>query len=187
MRAPSTPSVGPINRLPADALAAPASRLPLESHPGASRRRLFHRIAEVRRLQGVTIRNVARRLGLAMPLVRRQEQSDCDLHISDLHRWQQVLEVPVAELLVEGEGALSGPVLHRSRMVKLMKTAAAIRDRTVGSPAERMADMLIDQLVEIMPELANVTPWHESNAKRSSDDLGKAACCPISEDLFLNR
>ena len=146
--------------------------------------RVFHRIAEVRRLQGVTLRNVARRLGLSLPVVRRQEQADCDLRISDLHRWQQVLDVPVAELLVEGEGALSGPVLERSRMVKLMKTAAAIRERTAGTPVGRMAGMLIDQILEIMPELSDVTPWHTVGQRRTLDELGRTARSTLSDDIF---
>ena len=107
----------------------------------------------------MTLRNVARRLGLPLPLVRRQEQADCDLRLSDLLRWQEVLEVPVAELLVEGDGQLSGPVLERSRMVKLMKTAAAIRERS-GIPRSADGAMLVEQILEIMPELADVTPWH---------------------------
>ena len=118
----------------------------------------LHRIADVRRRQGVTLRNVARRLGVPLAVVRRQEQADCDLRLSELHRWQQVLDVPVAELLVESEGQLSGPVLERSRMVKLMKTAAAIRERTSGTPIGRMVEMLVEQILEIMPELSDVTP-----------------------------
>ncbi|MEI7863572.1 MAG: helix-turn-helix transcriptional regulator, partial [Planctomycetota bacterium] len=77
----------------------------------------LHRIAEVRQRQGVTLRNVARRLGVEMSVVRRQEQPDCDVRVSDLMKWQEVLEVPVSELLVESEGQLSGPVLERARMV----------------------------------------------------------------------
>jgi transcriptional regulator with XRE-family HTH domain len=141
----------------------------------------LHRIAEVRRLQGVTLRNVARRLGMSLPVVRRQEQTDCDLRLSDLLRWQQVLEVPVAELLVEADGQLSGPVLQRSRMVKLMKTAAALRERTHDSPVARMVEMLVDQILEIMPELADVTPWHSVGQRRTLDDMGRA---PVSEDVF---
>ena len=144
----------------------------------------LHRIAEVRRQQGVTLRNVARRLGIALTLVRRQEQPDCDLRISDLHRWQQVLEVPVEELLVEGDGQLSGPVLERSRMVKLMKTAAALRERTAGSPVGRIVQMLVEQILEIMPELSDVTPWHTVGQRRTLDELGRTARCPVSEDLF---
>ncbi len=144
----------------------------------------YHRIADVRRQQGVTLRNVARRLGIPLPVVRRQEQADCDLRVSDLLRWQEVLEVPVAELLVEGDGALSGPVLERSRMVKLMKTVAAIRERSRDASLGRMVDMLVEQILEIMPELADVTPWHSVGQRRTGDDLGRTACRVISEDLL---
>jgi transcriptional regulator with XRE-family HTH domain len=144
----------------------------------------LHRISEVRQRQGVTLRNVARRLGLSLPVVRRQEQPDCDLRLSDLQRWQEVLEVPVAELLVEGEGQLSGPVLERSRMVKLMKTAAAIRERTDGEPVGRMVGMLIEQILEIMPELADVTPWHTVGQRRTLDDVGRTGRMLVSEDIF---
>jgi transcriptional regulator with XRE-family HTH domain len=145
----------------------------------------LHRISEVRQQQGVTLRNVARRLGVSLPLVRRQEQPDCDLRLSELLRWQQVLEVPVAELLVEGEGQLSGPVLERSRMVKLMKTAAAIRERTQEQPVARMVTMLIEQILEIMPELEDVTPWHTTGQRRTLDDVGRAGRTTVSEDVFL--
>lgn len=143
----------------------------------------LHRIAAVRRQQGVTLRNVARRLGLEIGVVRRQEQDDCDVRVSDLLLWQQVLEVPIAELLVEGEGQLSGPVLERSRMVKLMKTAAALRERTGGTPVGRLVEMLIDQILEIMPELRDVTPWHTVGQRRTLDELGRAASCTVPDDV----
>ena len=85
-------------------------------------RKPFHKISEVRERQGVTLRNVARRLGIEMAVIRKQEKPDSDLRISDLLRWQRVLDVPLAELLEDDIDQLSGPVLVRSRMVKLMKT-----------------------------------------------------------------
>ena len=163
------------------ARAAAESGLP---GPSARRGRHLHRIAEVRRQQGVTLRNVARRLGLSLPVVRRQEEADCDLRLTDLHRWQQVLDVPVAELLEEGDGQLSGPVLERSRMVKLMKTAAALRERTEGTSAGRIVDMLVEQILEIMPELADVTPWHTVGQRRTLDDLGRTARATVPDDVF---
>jgi len=145
----------------------------------------LHRIAEVRQRQGVTLRNVARRLGLEMSVVRRQEQPDCDVRVSDLMKWQEVLEVPVSELLVESEGQLSGPVLERARMVKLMKTAAAIREQAATATGLRqMADMLVEQVLEIMPELADVTPWHHVGQRRTLNDVGRTARCLVSEDVF---
>ena len=154
---------------------------------GASGSRRLHRIAEVRQQQGVTLRNVARRLGIPLPLVRRQEQADCDLRLSELLRWQEVLEVPIAELLVEGDGQLSGPVLERSRMVKLMKTAAAIRERSQDPSISRMVTMLVEQILEIMPELADVTPWHTVGQRRTRDDLGRTARMVVPEDIFRDR
>jgi len=133
----------------------------------------------------VTLRNVARRLGIEIAVIRRQEQPDADLRISDLLKWQHVLEVPLSDLLEEGEGQLSGPVLARSRMVKLMKTAAAIREQ-VGNEgqAARLIRQLIEQILEIMPELADVTPWHTVGQRRTLDDVGRVAQHPVSDDLF---
>ncbi|NDC62458.1 MAG: hypothetical protein EBZ59_00360 [Planctomycetia bacterium] len=158
-------------------------RVPSRQSLGSQPRRL-HRIAQVREQQGVTLRNVARRMGVEMSVVRRQEQADCDLRLSDLQRWQEVLEVPVAELLVEADGQLSGPVLERSRMVKLMKTAAAIRERTAGTPVGRTVEMLITQILEIMPELSDVTPWHTVGQRRTLDDLGRTGRYAVPEDIF---
>jgi transcriptional regulator with XRE-family HTH domain len=146
--------------------------------------RHLHRISIVRQRQGVTLRNVARRLGVELATIRRQEQPDCDLRLSDLQRWQEVLEVPMAELLEEGDGQLSGPVLERSRMVKLMKTAAAIRERTSGTPVGRVVSMLIEQILEIMPELEDVTPWHTVGQRRTLDDVGRTARHIVPEDIF---
>jgi transcriptional regulator with XRE-family HTH domain len=144
----------------------------------------LHRIAAVRQQQGVTLRNVARRLGVPLPVVRRQERPDSDLRLSELLRWQEVLEVPVAELLVEGDGQLSGPVLARSRMVKLMKTVAAIRERASDPGLTRMVTMLVEQILEIMPELADVTPWHSVGQRRTREELGRTARMVVSEDTF---
>jgi transcriptional regulator with XRE-family HTH domain len=146
----------------------------------------FHRLADVRQQQGVTLRNVARRLGVEISVVRRQEQEDCDLRISDLLGWQEVLEVPIAELLVEADSQLSGPVLERSRMVKLMKTAAAIREQTDGTATHRLANMLIGQILEIMPELQDVSPWHHAAQRRSLEDVGRAGRNVVSDEVFRN-
>jgi transcriptional regulator with XRE-family HTH domain len=172
---------------PGEGAGCPANAGELPQRPARRPRGNLHRLAEVRRQQGVTLRNVARRLGLEMQVVRRQEMPDSDLRVSDLLMWQQVLEVPLAELLVEGEGQLSGPILERSRMVKLMKTAAAIRERTRGTPLERMVEMLVTQILEIMPELRDVTPWHTVGGRRTLDDLGRTACRTVSEEVFRLR
>lgn len=101
-----------------------------------------------------------------------------------LYRWQDLLDVPVADLLVDGEGLLSEPILKRARMVRLMKTAAAIREMADSDPLKRMAHMLVDQLIEIMPELKEVSPWHAIGQRRTMDEMGRIAENPLPESLF---
>lgn len=142
----------------------------------------LHRIQEVRLQQGMSLRTASRHLGLDVRTIRAQEQATSDLRLSDLYRWQAALEVPVQELLVETEEPLSRPVMERARMVRLMKTAAALMEDAPNSNTKLMAQNLIDQLVEIMPELKEVGPWHSVGQRRTLDEVGRIAQQPISLD-----
>jgi transcriptional regulator with XRE-family HTH domain len=149
---------------------------------------LLHRIALVRRRQGVALRTVARYLDVDIEEAARQEQPDSDLPLSSLRRWQQVLEVPLSELLVESHDELSAPVLERARLIKVMKTAATILEKSESSRVRRLSETLIAQLIEIMPELEGVGPWHDmTTPRRRRDDLGRAAerqiPAPLGRDL----
>jgi transcriptional regulator with XRE-family HTH domain len=148
------------------------------------RQKQFHKISEVRQRQGVTLRNVARRLGIEMAVIRKQEQADCDLRVSDLLKWQKVLDVPLAELLEDSEDQLSGPILVRSRMVKLMKTAAALREQVGIGTSNQLVTQLIGQILEMMPELEDITPWHTVGQRRTIDDVGRTARETMPDDLF---
>ena len=81
----------------------------------------FHRIAEVRQQQGMSLRTAARQLQTDIPTVRAQEQAAADLRLSDLYRWRAILEVPVADLLEESADPLSRPIGDRAKMVRIMK------------------------------------------------------------------
>ena len=135
----------------------------------------LHRIRSVRLQQGVSLRSAARATGTDIRQLRLQEQETTDLRISDLHKWVKALDVPVTELLAECEEPLSRPVLERARMVKLMKTTMAILERSEEAGIRRMAQMMADQLLEVMPELEDVGPWHNYGQRRSLDELGVAA------------
>lgn len=141
----------------------------------------LHRIAEVRREQGVSDRSAARRLGLTMEQIRRQEQPTTDLRLSDLQRWQQALEVPVADLLVEVDDSLSTPILNRARMLRVMKTVRAIKEAIKNTSVDRMVQMLENQLMEIMPELEEVSAWHSVGQRRTQDEVGRIAERPVAE------
>ena len=137
--------------------------------------RPLHQLALVRRRQDISRRTLARRLGIDIARVKLQEQETSDMLLSSLYEWQEALDVPVAELLVESQDPLSPPVLKRAEMLRLMKTAKTILCRAQQLSIRRMGQMLIEQLVEIMPELQDVTPWHAVGQRRTQDELGQAA------------
>ncbi|HVA49352.1 MAG TPA: hypothetical protein VNH11_23505 [Pirellulales bacterium] len=135
--------------------------------------RPLHRIQEVRRQQGVSLRRVGQVLRTDVRELRREEQSGTDLTISRLYQWQEALEVPVADLLVDSGAPLSAPVMERARLVRIMKTVAAIREKAQNASIERLAETLVDQMLEIMPELAGINPWHSVGQRRSLEEFGR--------------
>jgi transcriptional regulator with XRE-family HTH domain len=147
-------------------------------------KRLMHRINEVRQEQGVSIRSAARRIGISMQDVREQEDPTCDLRLSQLHLWQQVLEVPLTDLLLDSNAPLSTPVSQRAHMLRVMKTAKALAEATAEPPIKRLAEMLIAQLVEVMPELQEVSAWHSVGQRRTQDEMGRIVERTIPDSFF---
>ena len=140
-----------------------------------ARKRSLHRIADARRQQGVSVRSAARRMGTSMDQVRRQEDPQCDMPLSDLYRWQEALEVPVADLLVDSNTPLSEPVLTRARLLRVMKTVRAIKESASVVSIHRFTTMLEQQLIELMPELSDVAAWHSVGQRRSPNEMGRTA------------
>ena len=119
--------------------------------------------------------------------MRQQEDESCDLPLSTLYAWQSILDVPIAELLVEPDDGLPSSILLRSQMVRLMKTVQTISQNTKQESIRRMAQTMVGQLVEIMPEVADVGPWNINGAPRRPSDLGLTAHRRMSDDLFVDR
>jgi transcriptional regulator with XRE-family HTH domain len=147
--------------------------------------RPLHRIQDVRRLQGMSLRTAARQLGTDVRAIRAQEQASTDLKLSDLYKWQRALDVPVGELLVEDDEPLSRPVRERAQLVKIMKTARSLVETAACPSTSRMAENLVEQLQELMPELAEVSPWHSVCQRRGLDELGRIAEQSISDDTLF--
>jgi transcriptional regulator with XRE-family HTH domain len=146
----------------------------------------LHRIQEVRRLQGMSLRTAARQLGTDIRSIRAQEQSSTDLRLSDLYKWQRALDVPVAELLSDEDEPLSRPIRERSSMLKIMKTARSLVESSQPGPAQRMAENLVEQLLELMPELKEVSPWHSVGQRRSLDEMGRIAEQPLGDPSYYS-
>ena len=114
----------------------------------------LQKLNTARRRQGLSIRCVAQRLGRTVSEVRAQEDERADMLISELYRWQAALEVPIEELLEEPEDALSTMVSVRAQLLKVMKTAMAMRRQARSEGERRLARLLTEQLLEIILGLA---------------------------------
>ena len=115
-----------------------------------------------------------------------RNRETADLPLSVLYAWQKALDVPVAELLVEAGDALTTPVLERSQLVRLMKTVLAICEQARQESIRRMAQTMANQLIEIMPELARVGPWHTVGKRRRLNELGVAAQRRFADEVFID-
>jgi transcriptional regulator with XRE-family HTH domain len=149
--------------------------------------RPLHRLAAVRRQQGVSLRNMARRLGADVSSILKQENETSDLPLSVLYHWQRALDVPVADLLVDSDAPLSPPVMERARMVKVMKTAVALMEKAQSNSQRRLVTMLMEQLVEIMPELREVSAWHSVGQRRTLEEFGRAIERTLPDDLLRHQ
>ena len=149
---------------------------------GGPEGRKLHQLGEARRRQGLSVRCVAQRMQKTIGEIRAQEEEHADLPISELYRWQEVLDVPLEELLLGPDDTLSPRVLTRARMLRIMKTARSIRNQAHSNPLRRLARLLIHQLLEIMPELKEVSAWPTVGHRRTADEMGRIAENPIPDD-----
>ena len=143
----------------------------------------LHRLHAARLQEGLAFRTAVRKLGFSSTEVRRQECETTDVPLSVLRRWSEALGVPVAELIEEPDVSLSPPVLKRARMVRVMKTASAIVEATASRRIKRLAQRMVDQLIEIMPELRTVTPWHKRGRRRTVHEHGAAFARCLSASM----
>lgn len=137
--------------------------------------RPLHRIAHVREEQNISLTRAAKQLGIDITEARRQENANCDMTLSQLYRWRNVLEVPVGELVVEPDEIPSNPVKNRSQLVKMMKTIRSILEVSQEESVLIFAEQLVDQMLSLMPELKSISAWPSIGQAREQRDPGQAA------------
>lgn len=143
-----------------------------ESVPVALPQSVLHRITEVRQSQNLSIACLARRLGKEVAEVREMEQPTTDITLSELYRLSIALDVPVSELLIESNEVPNDPVRNRGLLLRIMKTARTIFEKTQEKRMKNLAQTLIDQLIALMPELEDISSWPDIGQSREFKDCG---------------
>jgi transcriptional regulator with XRE-family HTH domain len=145
----------------------------------------LHRIRTVRRQQGLNLRGLARKTGESLYDLAREELERTDFALSRLYWWQRALDVPITELLVEPDAGLSPPILERARVLRMMKTVAAMKEVAEGESLRRLIETLENQVLEIAPEMSGVQAWNSVGQRRTLDELGRIAEQMVSlDDVF---
>lgn len=144
----------------------------------------LHQVGTILRRQRLPLRSIAQRWGVELSEIRRQQTESTDLTLSQLYRWQRLLRVPVTQLLMDHDEPLSEVLRWRAQLIRVMKTAVLIQQTAREVRTQRLITTLVEQLTQIMPELAAVGPTHGSGARRGLDDLGRAADYQLSEDTI---
>jgi hypothetical protein len=67
-----------------------------------------------------------------------------------------------------------------------MKTAVTILQRSRQPGIRRMAEVLVNQLTEMMPELKGVGPWPSVGRRRTSEELGQVVHRRLPTHLSLH-
>jgi transcriptional regulator with XRE-family HTH domain len=149
-------------------------------------RRELHRLSIVRKLRKLTLNEVARQLQLPYEEARRQEQETSDLALSQLYRWQRLLQVPIADLLVDGDESLGVPAVKKEALTAVLEVALQIIAHTRQPGIRRIAHTLVDQLVELSPELKPIADAHTAGQAHLFDEQGRALKGALPVDFFLD-
>jgi transcriptional regulator with XRE-family HTH domain len=112
----------------------------------------LHRLAEVRKKNGVTWFELARRMGVTAEHVRHQEEAE-DVSIGTLKLWSAALNVPITDLIVEPDEWLNAAHLEKPEAERLLRLAYKLRDRSRRRAIQRLAQTFVDQLTEMYPEM----------------------------------
>lgn len=144
----------------------------------------LHQVGTLCQRQRLSVRTVASKWGVDASEIHRQQNESTDLTLSQLYRWQRMLGVPVTELLLDHDEPLSDTLRWRAHLIRAMKTVVLIQQTAREPRTQRLVATLIDQLTQIMPELAEVGPQQGSSARRGLNDLGRAVDYRLSEDTL---
>ncbi len=158
--------------------------------PKIQRREVFHRLAEVRNEQGLSLRTVCRRLGDSMNQVRQQECETYDLRISQLYAWQAALEVPLWECIFAPVDGLEANVGSRAAMLVSAKLLKSILEPdNVFGEAKVLLELLVGQISECFPDfsgyMAEIGAMHTVGQRRSTDELGAIAYRAVPDSYFM--
>jgi transcriptional regulator with XRE-family HTH domain len=131
----------------------------------------WHRIRTIRQREGISLKTISRRSHIGMQRLRQEEVETRDLTLSQLYAWQKALRVPISELVVDAEEALEEKIRLRAALLRLTRTAKTILREAQKGPVRNLANTMLQQIYEVMPEAEAMNPWNEVGQRRNPRDV----------------
>ena len=110
-------------------------------------------LKEVRERQKVTVRTMAKSLGVTTNQYLLLEDSDYDFRLSELQLLQEGLRVPISELIDED----SNLILNRCAVIRAYKSALSLKREVKEQKLQLMINRLLEDLLKIIPEMDGST------------------------------
>ena len=133
----------------------------------------LHRIREVRRREGVSVRTLAGRLKISGAMVKKLENPTTDIRLSDLYLVAETLKVPVAELICDSEH--DTVQVLRALLVRVAVATNTLLGKCTTDSQRRLAEHIQAVVSEEIPA-AECGTLPEVGQRRGPDELGRVAC-----------
>ncbi len=146
--------------------------------PPSPPQRPLHRLAAARRERHMSRQHLAEGLHVDVETLRELEQAQTDFPLSLLYRCREILDVPLQKLLVDASAPPALPRAARARMADLLRTVATILQESKQPAVCRMAHNLVNQMVELMPELKGLAAEYLAGDEQLLDSQGRSTGRP---------
>ncbi len=104
----------------------------------------------MRESAGVSLTELAARLGVSPETLLATEAESRDLWVSDLHRLSRALDIPVSELLVDTSVEEAVPAANPESLAKVAATIEQLESEIESDEARVFVQMLAKQVRDIV-------------------------------------
>lgn len=110
----------------------------------------LNRVTVMRESAGVSLTELAARLGVSPETLLATEAESRDLWVSDLHRLSRALDIPVSELLVDTSVEEAVPAANPESLAKVAATIEQLESEIESDEARVFVQMLAKQVRDIV-------------------------------------
>ncbi|MEM8678393.1 MAG: helix-turn-helix transcriptional regulator [Planctomycetota bacterium] len=144
----------------------------------------MHRLREERLRADMSLRAVARRMGVPVSVAREQEKSD-NLRLQDLALWQKALGVPISHLLVAPSSELSDPIRLRAGLVQVAKSIYSLLETELSEQQLAYVANILHKIKGLMPELNEIQAWPQRGTGKRLDEPSQVEMRVLRTDTLF--